>query len=266
MSMIAPLHETWRRRAIIGHLVQKALTSSYRTKSLGFLWALLDPLLFMGVYYLVFGQIMAHRPLPFMLHIFVGVISFRFLSTSASQASGCLRQQSGLIRDISFPRAILPISVVLSRLVDFAAAWVVVVPLCLVFGVMPTWHWVFVPFIMLIQVALVMGLSFLTAYVGVFFADIENVLRVGLRLWFYLSPVLYDLERVRKSTEKIPELYTLYTANPMCALLESYRACALNEKAIPVGHLACTAGLAVALLLVGFAIFVRSEGQLAKYV
>ncbi len=120
--MIGAIRNCWRARAIIYHLVQKALTSSYRTKTLGFMWALLDPLLFMGVYYLVFGLIMAHRPPTFMLHIFIGVISFRFLNTSAIQAAASLKAHSGLIKDINFPRTILPISVALSRLVDFAAA------------------------------------------------------------------------------------------------------------------------------------------------
>jgi ABC-type polysaccharide/polyol phosphate export permease len=264
--MIRTIRDIWQRRAIVIHLVQKALTSSYRTKSLGFVWALLDPLLFMAVYYLVFGVIMSSREPPFMLHIFVGVISFRFLSTSASQSAGCIRSQSGLIKDIHFPRASLPVSVVLSRLVDFAAAWVVVIPLSIVFGIYPTAYWPLIVPMVAIQVLFVMGFSFITAYIGVFFADIENILRIGLRLWFYLSPVLYDLARVARATKDHPILLKVYTANPMCAMLEAYRAAALHSQMPRLTDVATALGFAVVLLWVGLAIFAHAEGQLAKYV
>ncbi len=264
--MIKTIRDIWRKRAILAHFVGAQLTSSYRTKSLGFLWALLDPLLFMGVYYLVFGKILAHRPLSFMLHLFIGVIAFRFLSRASTQAAGILRARSGLIREIPFPKTVLPVSVVLARLFDFGAGWLIAIPLSIMFGSPPTVYWLLVPFIIVIQILFVMGFSLLTAYIGVFFADIQNILSVGLRLWFYMSPVLYYLEDVQKKTADQPLLYKLYMANPMTNFLQAYESLVARGQWPQFGHVAYALVFSVLLFLLGLFVFSRCEGQVEKYV
>ncbi len=264
--MIGTLRELWSKRAIVGHFVGVHLTTSYRTKSLGFLWAVLDPLLFMGVYYLVFGQIIAQRPLSFMLHLFIGVIVFRFLQSSAAQGAGVLRSHGGVIKEIRFPKTVLPASVIAARLFDFAAGWLVAIPLAIIFGSPPSAYWLLIPFIVAIQIMFVSGFSLLTAYVGVFFADVENILNVLLRLWFYMSPILYDLALVRERTASHPILYSIYMANPMTNLVESYQALVARGELPQVEHVAYAFASSLVMLLIGIFIFSRAEGQIGKYV
>ena len=264
--MIQTITDTWRKRAILWHFVNVLLSSSYRTKALGFVWALLDPLLFMGVYYLVFGRILANRPPEFMLHIYVGVITFRFLNSSLSQGAGMLRGQGGLIREIPFPKTVLPVATVIARLFDFFAGWLVAIPLAFVFGHPPNVWWLMVPVFVLIQALFVAGLTLITTYVGLFFADIQNILNVGLRLWFYMSPVLYPLALVQEKTADRPDLMALYLANPITSVLQCYNAVVLDKGLPGGGYVLYGVGAGVAALLLGLWVFTRGEGQIAKYI
>jgi len=267
--MIQTVRDIWWKRPIVGYFVSTLLTSSYRTKSFGFLWALLDPLLFMGVYYLVFGKILANRPPEFMLHLFIGVIAFRFLNTASTQGAGILRGQAGLIREIRFPKAALPISVVTARLFDFGAGWLVAIPLAFIFRTPPNPYWLLLPVVIVIQILFVTGFTLLTTYVGLFFADIQNVLGVLLRLWFYMSPILYPLRLVQDKTAARPHLLGLYMLNPMTNMLESYYSLVgvMTEPHVPpVSYIAYALAFSLGLVLAGLFVFARAEGQIGKYV
>lgn len=264
--MIRTIREIWLKRAILRHFVALLLTSSYRTKALGFAWALLDPLLFMGVYYLVFGKIIANRPPEFMLHIYVGVIAFRFLNSSMSQGAGVLRSQGGLIREIPFPKAVLPVAVVLARLFDFGAGWLVAIPLAVIFGYPPSPWWLLLPALVLMQALLVAGFTLATTYVGLFFADIQNILNVGLRLWFYLSPVLYPLALVQRKTANRPDLWALYLSNPMTSVIQCYHTVVLDRALPSTAYVVYGAVSGAVVLLLGLWIFARGEGEIAKYI
>jgi len=264
--MLDTIREIWRKRAIVQHLVQRELTSSYRTKTLGFLWALLDPLMFMGVYYVVFGRILASRPLSFMIHLFVGVVAFRLLTKAGSQSASCLRAHSSLIREIKFPLSALPASVVIARLFDFAAAWLIAIPLSIVFHNPVTGHWVLVPLIMLVQILFVTGFCFVVAYVGVFFADIENLLGVFFRLWFYMTPVLYPLSLVEKKAVKYSLLLKLYMLNPMTSIVECYTSLTQGATLPQIANLLYALAIGLLFFFLGILVFSRKQGQLAKYV
>jgi ABC-type polysaccharide/polyol phosphate export permease len=264
--MLRTLKRTWHRRAIVAYLVQRELTSSYRTRALGFAWAVLDPLAFMAVYYLVFGRILATRPPSFMLHLYIGIVAFHLLAKTTSQASGCISNQAGLIREISFPTAILPTSAVGARLFDFAVAWLVAIPLAFAFGSAVTWHWLLIPFIAVLQILFVAGIALMVAHVGVFFADIQNILGVVMRLWFYVTPILYPLSLMERKAAGYPLLFKLYLLNPMVSLVECYAALA-QEARLPDPQMVLNAAVTgVAVFLLGLFIFSRSEGQLTKYV
>ncbi len=278
--MIRTASHIWQKRAIIRYFVSNLLTTSYRTKSLGFLWALLSPLLFMCVYYLVFSRILGHRPLWFMLHIYLGVISFRFLTGSITQSAHILKSQAGLIRDIAFPKAVLPVAVVTTRLFDLCAGWAGAIVIGAIFHVLPTPLWALAPAIILIQLILVLGLSFLTAYVGVFFADIDNILEVVTRLWFYLSPVLYFLSEMQDRTADTPLAFKLLLLNPMAGIMNAYDYAvfsghpavllSMEQKhsvyLAPGPYLAISLAEAILILVVGYCVFARAQGRIEKYV
>jgi len=266
-SLLRRLRELIARRETVVYLVSSNLKAGHRNKVLGNLWNLLDPLLSLGVYYLVFGVLFRQAQggaVNYLIYLFVGVLAWRFLDGTISQAVNCIRSNRGLISEISFPKAVFPLSISLSRLYDFAWGLFVLVVVLLVSGhtlsLDALW---FLPLV-LIQLLLTTGLAYLVAYLGAFFADTANISTVALRLGFYASPILYY---VHGEHTRIPEQYLrLYMLNPMACLLEGYRSALIARHAPDPWQTLYVLGFALATLLIGYAVFSRGEGKFAKYV
>jgi len=271
------LRELYARRETIRFLTGSYLKAGHRDKVLGHLWSLLDPLLFMLVYFLVFGVLFGlagggGRSLRFMLYILIAVLTWRFFQGAISQSANCIRANRGLIHEISFPKAILPVTVVLSRLYDFAWGLVVVVAMLLAAGVWPTIHYLWLPLLVALTLVFVQGAAFIVAYLGAFFADTTNVVDVALRLLFYTSPIFYYVRHkpgVPEHQVFLTEHATLhfwYMLNPITCLYECFRDALLWGQAPELRLLGCAAAFALLICLVGFAVFASGEGKFAKYV
>jgi ABC-type polysaccharide/polyol phosphate export permease len=266
--------ELFARRETIRYLTISGLQAGHRDKLLGNLWNLLDPLLFMLVYYFVFGFLFAMngggKSVTFMLYIFTGVLTFRFLDGTLNQAANCIRGNRGLIHEINFPKAVFPISVALARLYDFLWGLAVLVVFLLMAQLWPTTNYIWLPVLVLVLLCFLLGLAFLVAYLGAFFADTTNVVTVALRLLFYCSPIFYAVRprgqfHVAKAFSN-PTAQTIYLLNPISAYLECLRDVLLWRTAPDPGMLTYVACVALVVLLAGFAVFVQGEGKFAKYV
>lgn len=266
-TLFARARQLFQRRETIRFLVSSNLKAGHRDKALGHLWSMLDPLLFMAVYYVVFGLIFgqAHqRRTEFMLYLFIGVLAWRFLDSAVAQSALCIRGNRGLIHEINFPKAIFPIAVCTARLYDFCWGLLVYGVVLLISGHALTPMVVWLPLLLLLQLAFVMGIAFGVAYLGAFFADTPNVATVAMRLWFYATPIFYFLDG---PNAPIPERFRpLMLLNPVAAQIECYRR-VLISGLMPdpslVAYSACAAALA---LILGFGLFGRGEGTFAKYV
>jgi lipopolysaccharide transport system permease protein len=269
-SPLAVLGRVLARGQTIRLLTWSQLASGHRDKVLGNVWSLLDPLLTLAVYYLVFGigfRQAADSPREFVLFLFLGIVIWRFFSESIGQATGCLRSQRGLILAADFPKAVIPISICMARLYDLAWSLVVVAGAAWLLGTRFTAQVVWLVPILALLFALTLCLSFLVAYAGLFFADTSNVVGAFLRLWVLVSPIFY-FARAEHGRPGIvpPELLDYYMLNPMAGLLEASREVLIWQGAPRSGELAYVASVAIALLWVGFVVFARGEGRFAKYV
>ncbi|TWT43712.1 Teichoic acid translocation permease protein TagG [Phycisphaerae bacterium RAS1] len=266
-GFLARARQLFDRRETIRYLVTSNLKAGHRDKVLGHLWSMLDPLLFMAVYYVVFGLIFgqaAQRRTEFMLYLFVGVLAWRFLDATVSQSALCIRGNRGLIHEINFPKAIFPIAVCLARLYDFAWGLLVYVGVLLVAGHSLSPMVVWLPLLLLLQLTFVTGIAFGVAYLGAFYADTPNVATVAMRLWFYSTPIFYFLEG---PNAPIPERFRpLMLLNPVAAQVENYRRVLISGGMPDFSLLAYSACAAALALIVGFALFGRGEGTFAKYV
>jgi teichoic acid transport system permease protein len=141
----ASLRRLCERRETIRYLVSSQLRAGHRDKVLGNLWNLLDPMLFVGVYFVVFGLLFQQRApgrtTEFILYLSIGVLAWRFHGASISQGANCIRGNRGLVHEISFPKAVFPIAICLSRLYDFLWGLLIVAVLTLVIGSGVTIHW-----------------------------------------------------------------------------------------------------------------------------
>jgi len=256
------------RRETIRYLVSSQLKAGHRDKVLGHLWNLLDPMLFVGVYFVVFGLLFSQRrpggTTEYILYLSIGILAWRFHGASISQATHCVRGNRGLIHEISFPKAVFPVAICFSRLYDFLWGLVVVALLALLLGSGFSTQWAWLPPLLLLQLLFTLGIAFIVAHLGAFFADTVNIVDVGLRLWFYFSPIFYQIRGPRSI---IPENYLhLYLLNPMAGFFESYRNVILHGQPPQTGELIYLAIVSVALVVTGFAVFARGEGSFAKYV
>jgi ABC-type polysaccharide/polyol phosphate export permease len=261
------LRRLWTRRETIRYLVASNLKAGHRNKVLGNLWNLLDPLLSLFVYFLVFGIWLGQGRddvKDYLVYLFIGILAWRFLDGSVTQAVNCIRGNRGLIGEIHFPKAVFPLSICLSRLYDFLWGLFVLLVVMLATGFPLSWHLLWLPPLIAVQLLLLIGAAYLVAYLGAFFADTANILMVVIRLGFYASPILYyvDGDRARIGAQWLP----YYMLNPLACLLEGYRSGLMRQHSPDPVHTAYLVGFALVLLIFGYGLFARGEGKFAKYV
>jgi ABC-type polysaccharide/polyol phosphate export permease len=267
-SLAARLWRLCQRRETIAYLVSANLKAGHRNKVLGNLWNLLDPLLSLGVYYLVFGVWLSqarHGASAYLIYLFTGVLAWRFLDGTASQAVNCIRNNRGLINEINFPKAVFPISICLSRLYDFLWGLLVLGVALVLVGTPLSKHMLWIVPLIFIQLLFTLGVAYIVAYLGAFFADTANIITVVLRLGFYASPILYYVQGPHAT--RIPERYvSIYMLNPMACLMEGYRAGLTRQQDPDQWQVLYVLGVALIVLIAGYGLFSRGEGKFAKYV
>lgn len=268
-SVLGNLLRVVERRDMIRFLVDSNLRAGHRDKVLGNLWNLLDPLLFLAVYFLVFGigfRQVGSDPMVFAVYLSIGVIVYRYLDGVVSQSAVCIRLHRGLVNEVAFPRAVLPISVCISRLYDFLWALVVVAAAVLLLRIEVTPHLLWLPVAVGLHTMLALGLGLVVAHSGAFFADTSNILSFVMRLLFFASPIVYLARSEPGHPGIVPERWLdLYGLNPLAGLMDLYRDALLWGRAPEPATLLYVSGVALAVLLFGFALFSRAEGQYAKY-
>ena len=284
-SLWSRFHRLWARRETVRYLTSSNLKAGHRDKVLGHLWNLLDPLMFMLVYYFVFGilfnQVGGQRSADYMLYLFIGLLAWNFISGSIQQATLCIRSNRGLILEINFPKTVFPVSVALARLYDYVWGIVILFVFLIAAGVWPTWHVLWLPVLIIIALLFTTGVSMIVAYLGAFFADTSNVVNVALRLMFYCSPLFYYVRDVTKtvvengvSKEIVvhhalihnPLYWNIYMSNPVACMFECLRDVLLWGREPDPRLLAYAATVSVVIFLAGFAIFSKNEGKFAKYI
>lgn len=229
--------------------------------ALGLVWWVLNPLMMGAVYFIVFGLILnISRDLSYLLS---GVFVFYYTSTSITTGANAIIHNRQLLVNLRFPRLIMPITAVLEAGVGFLtsipALYLIIGPTQ---GVWPGLRTLYLfPVVFVIHSVLNLGLAAFTARVTVPFRDITNVIPHLIRIWFYLSPILYTASQFDDLPSWAAKLYSL---NPMVPLLSVYRSTLLGSALNPT-DLIQSAAWAFGLAAVAIAMFVKYEGKMARY-
>jgi lipopolysaccharide transport system permease protein len=222
----------------------------------------LQPLVSMGVFTLFFGRL-AKLPsdgLPYPLFYLAALAPWTYFSTALSSATNVVVENQRIITRVYFPRLILPLSSVLSGLVDFAIAFAALVVMVVGYGMRPGLEVLWLPFFLLLALATALGVGLWLSALNALYRDVRYVIPFVMQFWLLASPVAYP-------TSVVPQRWQwLYGLNPMAGVIEGFRWTLTGHGAAPGGLLwASTA--AVALLLVGGAMFFqRMEGTVADRV
>lgn len=259
--MIRRLQELYRYRELLKNLIIRDLKIRYKNSVLGVLWSLLNPLLMTIVFTVVFTLMLPSGIEKFPVFFMCGFLPWTFLSTAVTGATGSIVGNSHLIKKVYFPREILPISGVLSNLVNFLLALIVLFAMLLVFRVHLTWAVLMLPLIILVQVMFVSGMALILATANVFYRDTQHILEVVMQAWFFLTPVFYEItvlpERANLLGITINIQLWARRLNPMASLIASYRDVLYRGAFTGADFFLRTVVTCVIVLVVGYLIFCR---------
>lgn len=256
----------WSRRHLLGVLVLSNLKRQNKASSLGYLWWLLDPLLMTGVYFMVVSVVFDRggANAPFILFLVCGLLPWKAFAETLSQSTNAFRSAGGIIKSIAFPKAVLPMALVASNTVYLVFALVVPFALALVYaptyGTWPAPVWLLLPVLVAVQALFALGVSLVLSIAGVFFVDLQNIIRHVTRMWYFLSPGLYSIDLIPEAWQPV------YRLNPMVGIMTSYRDVIMHGRLPALVDLAYPLAVAGGLIFVGYGILRRFEGRLAQHV
>ena len=212
------------RRRLVRYLVQAEIKKRGANTLLGNIWWILDPLLLMVVY-VVLVTIITTRALPdYPLFIFAAILPWKWFTAAVTDASGSIVNHHRLIKQIAFPKIVLPVAATTAGVVGFAFGLIPLAAIMLLYPHRLTPLILLVPIIAVVQYVFTVAVAILVAAGNVFFRDLGNVVRHLLRLWWYLSPGLYALSHLDGiALFENPVLRFIAHANPFAVLFEAYR-------------------------------------------
>jgi lipopolysaccharide transport system permease protein len=266
------IDEVSSRRRLIRYLVQADMKKRGSDTFLGNLWWILDPLLQMVVY-VVFVTILARRPAPdYPLFIFAAVLPWKWFSSVVTDATSSVVGQGSLIRQIAFPKIVLPIASATAGVVGFGWGLLALIAIMLAYADRITPMLLWIPVIAAVQYVFSVAAAIFLSAANVFFRDLGNVAGHVLRLWWFLSPSLYSLSALDNLgvVREHPILRTIAGLNPFAVLFEAYRAVIYGTPdgglPVPPNLVGLFQLLVASIVLVGLAaiFFKRVEPDFAK--
>jgi lipopolysaccharide transport system permease protein len=256
------LREVWMYRELLYFFIWRDLKVRYKQTVIGVAWVVLQPLMSMGVFTIFFGRL-ARLPsdgLPYPVFYFAALAPWTYFSTALTTATNVVVENQRVITKVYFPRLILPFSSVLSGLVDFGIAFVVLLALVLGYGLRPGIQAIWLPFLLLLALATALGIGLWLSALNALYRDVKYVTPFLVQFWMLASPVAYP-------SSLVPAKWRwLYGLNPMAGVIEGFRWALTGHGQPPGTLLLASAGAVVVLLLGGLAFFQRMEGTVADVV
>ena len=265
--LVEGFSEILNRRRLIRYMVLANMKRTHADTVLGQLWWVLDPL-FLMVIYVVLVQVIFQAGTPdYPLFIFAAILPWKWFSISLGSSAGSVTGREGLIRQIQFPKIVLPVAAIVAATVSFAISLLALAVMYLPYLDRLSPWLVALPLIAAVQFAFSIALGFGLAAMNVFYRDVQVILGHVVRLWFYASPGLWALSDL----EDNPTLHTILSLNPMAPVLESYRAViygttAGDPLAPDFAGLAYTLIVSAVVVLFTVVVFKRTEPAFAKVV
>lgn len=252
-----------RRRELVFLLVGRDLKVRYKRSSLGMLWTLLNPLLQMTVYTLVFSTIMRVGVAQFPVFLLAGLLPWSLISVSATASAHALLDNQGLIRKVAVPQAVYPLAIVGSKLVDMVLSLLPLAVIAAALGRTPGPIWLLVLPAIVLAACFAAGLSLFFSSITVFFRDVRHLIDILFQVWFYLTPIIYPYDYLAKLPH--PAIRRLLSLNPATPIVRWFQVVLYEGRAPDVRTAALATLAAVAALAVGAAVFHRFEDRHIHY-
>ncbi|NTV63266.1 MAG: ABC transporter permease [Oscillochloris sp.] len=274
--LVAKAEEIWRYRELIRNLVLRDMRARYKGSALGYLWTQLAPLGMMLVYVVVFSVLMPGGIAQFPVFIIVGLLPWNYTAEAVVGGTRSVIDGAALIKKVYFPREVLPVVSVLSSLLNFVlslpmlCAVMALVQLTTMGRLNLAWSFAYLPVLIIIQTAMLAGISMFLGAVAVFFRDVVHLVGIVMNIWFFLTPVIYPLSNFGDGLA----VRLVRWLNPMASLIEFYRE-SLYGAAVAVGQIPTPAVpalssvlrvgvMALIILVAGYWVFERTSGRFGE--
>lgn len=242
------LRNFWAYRELLYFLTWRDVKVRYKQTVLGALWAILQPLLMMVIFSLLFGRLAGIQSdgVPYPLFAYSGLLPWTFFSTAITSSGNSLVGSAHLITKVYFPRVIIPSAAVCAAAVDLALSFAVLIPLMLYYGVWPAWQVIMLIPLVALLMLLALGVGMWFSALNVKYRDVRFALPFLTQIWMFLSPVIYPLSRLPQRLKLVMML------NPVAGIVEGFRSALFG---LPFNWLAIMVSTAVTLPLLVCAVF-----------
>ncbi len=249
------LGELWQYRELLYFFLWRELKVRYKQTMLGAAWAVLQPLLTMVVFSFIFGRLakLPSEGVPYPVFSYVALLPWQLFSRALSDASMSLVNSQQMVTKIYFPRIFLPAASILSGLVDFGIAFVILLGLMFYYGITPTWAAISLPFFILLALTTAMAVGMWLAALNVKYRDVKYVTPFLVQFWLYATPVAY-------SSTLFPEKWRLLLGlNPMAGVVDGFRWAMLGQQAQISPLVYVSLVMVLVLFISGLIYFQRTE-------
>jgi lipopolysaccharide transport system permease protein len=254
--------ELWMYRELLLALVSRELKVRYKQTAIGVSWVLLQPLVTMLIFTVIFGQLakMPSDGVWYPVFALTALLPWTYFSQALTRSSGALVSNANLVSKIYFPRILLPLSMMLAPLVDLALSLVLLFGVLIYAGIPLTWKVITLPVFILVAFLTAMGVSLFVSAANVRYRDVGHAIPFLIQVWMFLSPIVYPVSLV-------PDRWRLiYGLNPMVGVIEGFRWALLGQTAPELLVMAGSAVVIVFLSIVGFIYFRQTERHFADVI
>jgi lipopolysaccharide transport system permease protein len=256
------LKELWEYRELLYFLIWRDIKVRYKQTALGATWAIIQPFFTMVVFSLFFGRL-AKVPsdgIPYPIFSFAALVPWTFFANGLSQSSNSLVGSANLITKVYFPRLTIPLASVLSGVVDFALAFVVLLGMMFFYRMAPTVNILWLPLFLLLALITSLGVGLWLSALNVEYRDVRYVVPFITQFWLFVTPIAYPSSLLNQPWR------TIYGLNPMVGVVEGFRWALLGTKTAPGPIIAVSSTAAVIILVTGAFYFRRMEKTFADIV
>jgi len=243
------LAELIQLRDLLRELVMRDMKIRYEGTVLGFAWTLANPLLFVGVFYFLFNVVLDVGTPRFTSYTLIGMLVYTWFQSSVVEACSIARSNRDLVRRPQFKVAVLPLVSVTGNLIHLLLAFPILAGILLFDGSRPSVALLALPIVLIVQFILTVGLAYFGAAVSVLYRDIGYLIDVILRVFFFLTPIFYEVSKVPA------QFQTLYSFNPLVPLLDAYRSPLIHGLPPSWDSLLGAGLIAMLLAIAGYKLF-----------
>lgn len=260
MSFINKCKEIYQYRHMLKTLVKQDINGRYKGSFFGFLWTLLNPLLMLFVYSLVFQFVFRTGIEHYSIYLFICLMPWNAFANTIAIGTTCVSNNASILKKVYFPREILPLAVVISNTIQYFFSAVIIFIALLVSGVGVSWYALLLPVIVLIQSIFSLGIVMILSAANVYVRDVQYIMNPAMMIWMYACPILYSISMIPERFLKI------YKLNPMVTIMQGYQDILYSKTWPDFKNLGIVFLISIVVLIIGYLVFNKLQRRFAEEV